>query len=108
MHAFRPLTSVLGTACRSPRCCLPGIDKEQRVHEKQKTIYRNPKVKRSLTIPLLYYICEKGPDHLSLFSLNNFWRKAIVYNKYNYQYNYQSYSSRPDAMSNVLKPFSRV
>ena len=52
MHAFRPMTSVLGTACRSPRCCLPGIDKEQRVHEKQKTIYRNPKLKRSLTIPL--------------------------------------------------------
>ena len=49
MHVFHPMTSVLGTACHSTRSCLPGTDKEERVHEKQKTTYRNPKVKRSLT-----------------------------------------------------------
>ena len=49
MRAFPPMTSVLGTACGSTRSCLPGTDKEQRVHEKQKTTYRDPIVKRSLT-----------------------------------------------------------
>ena len=49
MHVFCPMTSVLGTVYHSTRSCLPGTDKEQRVHEKQKTTYRNPKVKRSLT-----------------------------------------------------------
>ena len=53
MHAFHPMTSVLGTACCSTRSCLPGTDKEQRVHEKQKTTDRNPKIKRSLTHNLL-------------------------------------------------------
>ena len=49
MHAFRPMTLVLGKACRSTGSCLRGTDKEQRVHEKQITTHRNPKVKRSLT-----------------------------------------------------------
>ena len=49
MHAFRPMTSVLGTACHSTCSCIPGTDKEQKVHEKQKTTYRSPKVKHSLT-----------------------------------------------------------
>ena len=49
MHVFRPMTSVLGTARRSTRSCLRGTDMEQKVHEKQKTTYRNPKVKCSLT-----------------------------------------------------------
>ena len=53
--------------------------------------------------PLFHYICKKDHDHLSLLSLNNFCRKTTVYNKYKYQDNYQSYSSRPNAMSNALK-----
>ena len=40
---------------------------------------------------------------MSLFSFNNFCTKAMVNNKYNCQDNHQSYSSRPDAVSNVLK-----
>ena len=49
MYAFHPMTSVLGTACRSTCSCIPGTDKEQKVHKKQKTTYRSPKVKHSLT-----------------------------------------------------------
>ena len=49
MYAFHPMTSVLGTACRSTCSCIPGTDKEQKVHKKQKTTYRSPKVKCSLT-----------------------------------------------------------
>ena len=52
--------------------------------------------------------CEKGPDQLSLFSLNNFSWKASVYYKYNHQINYQCYSSRSITMCNALKPSSRV
>ena len=59
-------------------------------------------------IPLFYYICKKGPERLSLFSFNNFFRMATVNNKYNYQDNRQSYSSRPDAVGNALKPSSWV
>ena len=29
MHAFHPMTSVLGTACRSTHSCLPGTDKDR-------------------------------------------------------------------------------
>ena len=70
------------------------------------------KVKCPLTIPscLLFIIrgacrcfSEKGPNQMSLFSFNNFCTKAMVNNKYNCQDNHQSYSSRPDAVSNVLK-----
>ena len=49
MYVFCPMTSVLGTAYRSTCSCIPGTDKEQRVHEKQKTTHRSPKVKHSLT-----------------------------------------------------------
>ena len=44
--------------------------------------------------------CEKGPDQLSLFSLNNFSWKASVYYKYHHQDNYQCYSSRYITHSN--------
>ena len=44
MHMLCPMTSVLGTLRRSTHSCLPGTDKEQRVHEKQKATYKNPKV----------------------------------------------------------------
>ena len=50
MHVFHPMTSVLGTVWHPTRSYLQGTDKEQRVHEKQKTTYKNPKVKRSLTL----------------------------------------------------------
>ena len=48
--------------------------------------------------PLFYYSCKKGLDILTLFSFNNFCRKATVNNKYNCQDNSQSYSFRPDAV----------
>ena len=57
----------------------------------------------SWKFPLFYYICEKGPDQLSLFSINQLYRKAMLNNKYNYQDNHKSYSSRPDAVGNTLK-----
>ena len=60
MHVFHPMTSVLGTACRSTRSCLPETDKQQRVQKKQKTTYRNPKVKCSLKIrPILLYMQKR-------------------------------------------------
>ena len=45
---------------------------------------------------------------MSLVSINQPYRKATVNNKYNYQDNHQSYSSRPDTVYNTLKPSSRV
>ena len=35
---------------------------------------------------------------MSLFSIHQPYRKAMINNKYNYQDNHQSYSSRPDAV----------
>ena len=35
---------------------LPGTDKEQRAHERQKTAHRNPTVKHSLTVLVLPWI----------------------------------------------------
>ena len=101
------LISVLGVACHS-------------AHSSQELI-RNRRLKRDrkqhtgislLNIPwqfpLFYYSCKKGLDHLTLFSCNNFCRKATVNNKYNCQDNCQSYSSRPDAVGDALKPSSGV
>ena len=39
---------------------------------------------------------------MSLFSINQPYRKAMINNKYNYQDHHQSYSSRPDAVGNTL------
>ena len=41
---------------------------------------------------------------MSLVSINQPYRKASMNNKYNYQDNHQSYSSRPDVVGNTLKP----
>ena len=41
---------------------------------------------------------------LTLISINQPYRKVMINNKYNYQDNHQSYSSRPDAVGNNLKP----
>ena len=51
---------------------------------------------------------RKGPDQMSLVSINQPYRKVMVNNKYNYQDNDQSYSSRPDVVGNTLKPSSWV
>ena len=59
----------------------------------------------SWQFPLFYYICKKkGPDQMSLVSINQPYRKAMVNNEYNYQDNHQSYSSRPNTVGNTLKP----
>ena len=42
---------------------------------------------------------------MSLVSINQPYRKAMVNNKYHYQDNHQSYSFRPDTVGNILKPF---
>ena len=84
-----------------------GINKEQRIPDRCKTARRKPPVKCFLTIPpiLLYLLKKKKiPDQMSLASINQPYRKAMVYNKYNYQDNHQSYSSRPDTVGNTLKP----
>ena len=61
----------------------------------------------SWQFPLFYYIClKKGPDQMSLVSINQPYRKAMINSKYNYQDNHQSYDSRPDAVGNALKPSS--
>ena len=62
----------------------------------------------SQQFPLFYYICKKGPDQLSLFSINQPYRKTMINNKYNYEDNHQIYNSRPDAVSNTLKLSSWV
>ena len=41
---------------------------------------------------------------MSLVSINQPYRKVTVNNKYNYQDNHQSYSSRSDTVGNTLKP----
>ena len=41
---------------------------------------------------------------MSLVSINQAYRKAMINNKFNYQNNHQRYSSRPDAVGNTLKP----
>ena len=38
---------------------------------------------------------------MSFVSINQPYRKAMINNKYNYQDNHQSYSSRPDAVGNT-------
>ena len=53
------------------------INKGQRIPDRSKTTHRKPPIKRFLTIPLFYYICEKGPDQMSLVSINQRYRKAM-------------------------------
>ena len=81
-----------------------GINKEQRIPDRSKTAHRKPPVKCFL----FYYICKKVLDQMSLVSINQPYRKATVNNKYNYQDNHQSYSSRPNTVGNTLKPSSWV
>ena len=94
-------SSALGKACLSS-----GINKGRRVPDRSKTAHRKPFVKCFLTLPpiLLYFLKEKGPDQMSFVSINQPYRKAMINNKYNYQDNHQSYSSRPDAVGNTLIP----
>ena len=94
-----------GEACLSSS----GINKEQRIPDRSKTAHRMPLVKCFLTIPsILLNLSKKGLDQMSLVSINQPYRKAMVNNKYNYQDNHQSYSSRPDTVGNTLKPSSWV
>ena len=51
---------------------------------------------------------KKGLDQMSLVSINQPYRKAMINNKYNNQDNHQSYSSKPDTVGNTLKPSSCV
>ena len=47
----------------------------------------------SWQFPLFYYICKKkkkGPDQMSLVSINQPYRKAMINNEYNYQDNQHS------------------
>ena len=83
-----------------------GINKGQRVPDRSKTAHRKPLVKCFLTISpiLLYMLKKKSPDQMSSVSINQLYRKVTINNKYNYQDNLQSYSSRPDAVGNTLKP----
>ena len=84
-----------------------GINKEQRIPDRSKTAHRKPPVKCFLTIPpiLLYMLKKKkSPDQMTLVSINQPYRKAMINNKYSYQDNHQSYSSKPVAVGNTLKP----
>ena len=62
---------------------LPGTDKEQRTYERQKQHTGILLLNVPWQFPLIYYICKKGLDWLSLFSFNNFCIKAMVNSKYN-------------------------
>ena len=55
MH-FHPVTSVLQSweQCAAPLVLLSGTDKEQRIYERQKIAHRNPLVKCSLTMDIMY------------------------------------------------------
>ena len=74
------MTSVLETVCRSTCSCLAGTDKEQKGHEKQKTAYKNPKVKRSLTLIYLNSLLLRTLKFysLSILQLNNTLLSAVV------------------------------
>ena len=58
--------------------------------------------------PYFIFVKKKGPGQMSLVSISQPYRKAMINNEYNYQDNHQSYSSRPDAVGNILKPSSWV
>ena len=53
---FHPVTSVLQSweQCAAPLVPLSGTDKEQRIYERQKIAHRNPPVKCSLTMYIMY------------------------------------------------------
>ena len=53
---FHPVTSVLQSweQCAAPLFLLSGTDKEQRIYERQKIAHRNPPVKCSLTMDIMY------------------------------------------------------
>ena len=74
---------------------LTGTNEEQRAQERQETAHRNLLLNIPWQFPLFYYICKKGPDQMSLVSINQPYRKAMINSRYNYQDNHQSYSSRP-------------
>ena len=101
------LTSVLGVACHSSRSYQElirnrGFKRDRKQHTGV-LLLNIP-----WQFPLFYYICKKRSWPFELFSFNNFCRKATVNNKYNCQDNRQSYSSRPDAVGDALKPSSWV
>ena len=91
-----------------PRLLIPEysvVNKGQRFPDRSKSAHRKPLVKCFLTIPpiLLYlFFKKKGPDQMSLVSINQPYRKVTINNKYNYQDNH--HSSRPDTVGNTLKP----
>ena len=104
------MPGFLSPGKRVPLLLIPdysGINKGQRVPDRSKTAHKKPLVKCFLTIPpiLLYLLKKKkGPDQMSLVSINQPYRKATINNKYNHQDNHQIYNSRPDAVGNTLKP----
>ena len=99
------LISVLGVACHSASSYQELIRNRGLKRERKHGILL---LNIPWQFPLFYYSCKKGLDHLTLFSCNNFCRKATVNNKYNCQDNRQSYSPRPDAVGDALKPSSGV
>ena len=95
IHAcVRPVTSVLGTGCRSTGSRLPGTDKEQRVHEKQLTTHRNPKVKRSLT----HNLVSENPKCFQHEASGRNWRPADSYLRSHTHWE----SKRPSDSSSVV------
>ena len=86
-----------------------GLNKEERIPDRSKTAHRKPPVKCFLeSSPYFIIFVKKGLDQMSLVSINQPYRKVTVNNKYNFQDNHQSYSSRPDTVGNTLKPSSWV
>ena len=59
-----------------------GINKEQRIPDRSKTAHRKPPVKFFLTIPPFIIFAKKkkkkSPDQMSLVSINQPYRKAMV------------------------------
>ena len=86
------------------------INKEQRIPDRSKTAHRKPPLKCFLTISpiLLYMLKKKSPDQMSSVSINQLYRRAMINNKYSYQDNHQSYSSKPVVVGNTLKLSSWV
>ena len=78
-----PNISVLRTACCATHSCCQELIGNRGFMRNRKY----PAVILLLNVPwqfpLIYYICKKGLDQLSLFSVNNFCIKTLVNNKYN-------------------------
>ena len=81
MHAFHPMTSVLGTACRSTHSCLPGTDKDRGFMRNRK---QHPEILQS-KVPSqqdITYTCRIFKKWYETFTIQD---HRLWYQTYDYQ-----------------------